>query len=122
MGAGTAKLSVPDRRNDERRLQVTWHARQRVVVFSHWREGVCVATTPVDLSDLPRVVGVLVNALAEASTDPKSPEPSQTSLYRTIRRIVRSWIHPHMASIVELTHRPGRHEGWGTDRFEITEA
>jgi hypothetical protein len=54
--------------SDGGRLRASWHPERRAVVFSHWRENVCVASTPVPVEELPTLVAVLARALAEAAT------------------------------------------------------
>jgi hypothetical protein len=107
MAGQAAQLQIPDRRNGGRHLRVSWHPAQRLVVFSHWREGVCVATTPVELDEIPSVIGALVGALAEGSASPtKEPSgPTAQSVGRDIGQMVSGWLRPRLASIVALKPR-----------------
>lgn len=111
MGGNAARQQIPDQRDGGRHLRVSWHPTRRVVVFSHWRDGVCVATTPVELAEIPTIIAVLVKALGDASqslTAPR-PTPSAESVGRDIRQVVRAWFRPRLATIVALkpqqTHR-----------------
>lgn len=65
------------------------------------------ATTPVELADIPSVIGALVGALAEGSTSPTkdSPAPSPQSVGRDIRQMVSGWLRPRVATIVALKPR-----------------
>jgi len=45
-------------------LRVTWHEGRQLVVFSHWQEGLCVAATPVRVSDIAELAELTVSALA----------------------------------------------------------
>ena len=54
---------MPDRRPGDRSLRVTWHAGTRTVVFSHWVEGLCVASTPVSVADAAEVARFLTEVL-----------------------------------------------------------
>jgi hypothetical protein len=95
------RLSIPDARGQGASLRVTKHPEQRKVVLSHWRDGVCVASTPVDLSEVPSLIGVLADALGDAidNTAPKvSTNPSKVSLLS----VIRSWLRPRLAQITEL--------------------
>jgi hypothetical protein len=70
------------------------------VVLSHWRDGVCVASTPVDIEELPGLIGVLVGALGDAAagSDPPAsmnPPPSTWSN-------LRSRFRPTLATVVHL--------------------
>jgi hypothetical protein len=59
---------VPDVRDELRYLRVTWHPDRRLVVLSHWRDDVCLASTPIELSEVSRLIGLLVSALEDAAT------------------------------------------------------
>lgn len=52
VGALPNRLSFPDTRGKRAYLQVTRHSGQRKVVLSQWRDGICVASTPLDVSEL----------------------------------------------------------------------
>jgi hypothetical protein len=107
MGGEAARLQIPDRRDGGRHLRVSWHPTRRLVVFSQWREGVCVATTPVELAEIPTVIAVLVKALADASRSPAGspPPPSVASVGRDIRQVLTSWFRPRLATIVAMKPR-----------------
>ena len=63
------RLSIPDARGQGATLRVTKHPEQRKIVLSHWRDGVCVASTPVELTEVPALIGVLADALGDAIDD-----------------------------------------------------
>ncbi len=95
------RLSIPDARGHGATLRVTKHPEQRKVVLSHWREGVCVASTPVELSEVPGLIGVLADALGDAidGTEHESiPAPPGGRLLSAIR----GWLRPRLAQITEL--------------------
>jgi hypothetical protein len=50
-------LSIPDARGQEVHLRVTRHPEQRKVVLSHWRDGLCVSSTPVEVGEVPALIG-----------------------------------------------------------------
>jgi hypothetical protein len=94
------RLSIPDARGEGATLRVTRHPEQRKVVLSHWRDGVCVASTPVELSEVPTLIGVLAEALGDAIDAPAvahSPQPRPSLL-----AFIRSWIRPKLAQVAEL--------------------
>lgn len=94
------RLSIPDARGHGATLRVTKHPEQRKVVLSHWREGVCVASTPVDLSEVPALIGVLADALGDAigGKNESAAAPRMASLLSVVRR----WLRPKLAQITEL--------------------
>ena len=57
---------VLDERGEGRALRVTWHHDAGVAVVSVWREDRCVGTVRVAASDVPGLVAVLTEGLAEA--------------------------------------------------------
>ena len=66
------------------------------------------ATTPVGLADIPAVIGVLVDALEDASklAPSQSPPPTAQSVLEDIQALLRDWLRPRVASITDLTPRP----------------
>jgi len=66
-----------------------------------------VATTPVELVDIPAVIGVLVDALEDASkaAPSKAPAPTAQSVREDIQELLRDWFRPRVASITALTPR-----------------
>jgi hypothetical protein len=99
---------VADIRNDRRYLRASWHPESGVVVFSHWHDGVCTATTPVALADIPKLVGLLVNALGEAattsiSTSGRRPPGNSPS---GVRSRLRQWLRPRLAEVHKLRPEP----------------
>ena len=95
------RLSIPDARGQGATLRVTEHSEQGKIVLSHWRDGVCVASTPVELSEVPALIGVLADALGDAIDAPPRESivpPSKGSLLS----VIRSWLRPKLAQITEL--------------------
>ena len=95
------RLSIPDARGHGATLRVTKHPEQRKIVLSHWRDGVCVASTPVELSEVPALIGVLADALGDAIDTPTESSmvpPPKASLLSVVRR----WLRPRLAQITEL--------------------
>jgi hypothetical protein len=95
------RLSIPDARGEGASLRVTRHPEQRKIVLSHWRGGLCVASTPVELSEVPALIGVLADALGDAIAAPahETADPGRRS---SLLKSVRSWLRPKLASVVEL--------------------
>jgi hypothetical protein len=105
------RLNIPDARGHGASLQVTSHSEQHKVVLSHWRDGTCVASTPVDLTELPALIGVLVDALGHAVAAP-SPAlecvPNPSLWHRLTARF-----RPTVGTVVELPHRHVHDAGRG---------
>jgi hypothetical protein len=82
-------------------LRVTRQQGQRKVVFSHWRDGRCVASTPIELGEIPGLIGVLVDALGvaqEVGSRPSIVPPQRPRVVSALQR----WIHPRLAQVTEL--------------------
>jgi hypothetical protein len=104
MGSSPNRLVVADARGHGASLRVTRHPQQRKVVLSHWRNGICVASTPVEVSELPGIISVLADALGEAAQDSPGPPPRKRGFLVRLRDLV----HPVLAVIpLLLTGRRG---------------
>jgi hypothetical protein len=107
MGLARAPVEILDRRDIDGHLRVSWHPAKRLINVSQWRRGICVATTPVELSDVPALVSLLVSALEEAATMPApeataaEAEPTLSTLGHDARRLVAG-------QAKALVARPGR--------------
>jgi len=98
-------LTIPDARGQAASLRVTRHPEQRKVVISHWRDDVCVASTPIEMGELPALIGVLADALGDAVRSGDS-SPANTSLDTRLLDRIKRWLRPRLAQIVDL--RPSR--------------
>jgi hypothetical protein len=94
-------LTIPDARGQGATLRVTRHPEQRKVVLSHWRDDVCVASTPIELAEVSGLIGVLADALGDAidTTVPAAVTPQRRL---TVMGVVRNWIRPKLAQVTEL--------------------
>jgi hypothetical protein len=107
-------LSIPDPRGRGATLRVTRHPEQNKVVLSHWRDGVCVASTPIELTEVSALIGVLADALGDA-IDLTGPASETQSRGAQLLAELRVWLKPRLAQIVEL-----RAPKDATDRVERT--
>jgi hypothetical protein len=98
---GPTRLNIPDARGQGATLRVTRQPGQRKVVFSHWRDGRCVASTPIELSELPGLIGVLVDALGVAVDRGNRPSIVPIPRSRVISALQR-WVHPRLAQVTDL--------------------
>lgn len=95
-------LTIQDARGQGATLRVTRHPEQHKIVLSHWRDDVCVASTPIELSEASALIGVLADALGDAipTTQPingASPTSGSALLTR-----IHDWLRPRLAQIVEF--------------------
>jgi hypothetical protein len=96
-------VQIPDTRGDGACMRVTWHPERRKVVVSHWRDQVCVATTPIDLAEVPDLISILVDALADAAGD---SEVQVTPAQRAgLLAKLSDWLAPKVASVTDI-HGP----------------
>ena len=66
MGGNPKSVTIQDARGNGASFRVTRHQAERKVVLSQWRGGVCVASTPIELGDIPALIGILADALGDA--------------------------------------------------------
>ena len=93
-------IVIPDARDRAATLRVTRHPEQRKVVLSHWRDRVCVASTPIELAEIPTLVGVLVDALGESVAP--AERPCGEAGFAGVMAALRLWLRPRLAQIHEL--------------------
>jgi hypothetical protein len=94
-------LSVPDARGPGAYLRVTRHPEQRKVVLSHWRDGLCVASTPVEVCEVPALIGVLADALGDA-VEATAPSPRARRGAGRLLAGLNDWLRPRLAQVAEL--------------------
>jgi hypothetical protein len=105
---GPNRLSIPDARGQGASLRVTRHPEQRKIVLSHWRDGLCVASTPIELSEVSALIGVLADALGDAIDTPAVSSVSSVSSVSavpanpTTLMALRRWLRPRLAQVTEL--------------------
>jgi hypothetical protein len=95
------RLSIPDARGHGASLRVTRHPEQRKIVLSHWRDGLCVASTPIELSEVSALIGVLADALGDA-IDHDSSTTAGRVVMPSFFATIRGWIRPRLAQVTEL--------------------
>ena len=70
-------------------------------MLSHWRDGLCVASTPIELSEVSALIGVLADALGDA-IDIQNEAPISPAKRPSIPAAIRAWLRPKLATITEL--------------------
>jgi hypothetical protein len=99
-------LDIADPRQRGGYLRLSWHAAGRVIVVSQWRDGVCVATTPVGVQHLGALVGFLIGALQEAATDGwEVRESTKPSTGQRIVTLFRRWLRLRSAPVIAIANR-----------------
>jgi len=78
-----------DERGDT--LQATWHRRERLVVFSEWRSGMCRATFQLAPDDAARLATFCVGSLDDAATSGSRAVPARANLLDRVRARLRTW-------------------------------
>jgi hypothetical protein len=78
---------LEDARGDT--LQATWHPRERLVVLSEWRRGICRATFQLGPGDAARLAAFLVGSLGDAAMSPVRPERAHPGLLDRVRERLR---------------------------------
>jgi hypothetical protein len=79
---GRHRVFVPQALGSDEFLRVTWHESDRVVVFSHWQGDICIAATPVLVTDTTDLTALLVDALGDAANHPIVPAPPRAPTLR----------------------------------------
>jgi hypothetical protein len=78
-----------DQRGVVRRMQVSWHPGERIVVFSLWQGDSCTGTFRLPIEEAGRVVALLGGSLAEAASGPGVEVPPGSWLARLRTRLER---------------------------------
>jgi hypothetical protein len=101
---GVRRQWFTDARDDGRRMEVSWHPDQTLVIVSLWHGSICRATFRMPVEQAPALVHTLADALEDA-VDRGRPPAKQSSLFRHGRDRLRR----HVAEIVRLEDRPEPH-------------
>ena len=103
-----------DARDSGRRMEVSWHRDEQIVIVSLWQGSLCRATFRMPIADAPDAIRVLADALGDAASGPLSrPVPSGSApagvpLPAVIDRL-RRWLGHQRAKVIEL--RPPHERG-----------
>jgi hypothetical protein len=106
MAVPRSVVEVVDIRDEHRRLRLSWHPELREVIVSHWRDNVCIATTPVGIKEIARLIGLLVQALEDAARTPSAGSESSASRSngRNWRRLFTRG-RRHLLATMSKSHR-----------------
>jgi hypothetical protein len=100
---GRRRVFVEDARRNGQFLRVTWHGDRQQFVVSNWEDTVCVGATRVPVTEAAELVGVLVEGLAEAASEPRTVAVQP----RTLSEHLAAWWRErsHRAPVVPLRRR-----------------
>jgi hypothetical protein len=93
-----------DARHDGRRMEVSWHSDEGIVIVSLWHGSMCRATFRLPFEQAPALIETLADALGDAAqaAPPSGRRARQTSLFDMGRERLRR----HVAEVVALEEHP----------------
>jgi hypothetical protein len=84
------RVLIADVRENGTYIRVTWHSDRSTFVLSHWDNNGCIAATRVSVDDVPQLIGLLTNGLADALASERAvPPPAPARRVRWFRRLRR---------------------------------
>jgi hypothetical protein len=110
------RVFLADVRGGDQYLRATWHPESATIVFSHWNGEVCMASTPVALTDCAELIELQVRSLSQVADQWLAPVTVPKSMPKppgTMDRL-RTLVRPKLAEVIDATARflpNGRSEG-----------
>ena len=106
------RVFLADVRGGDQYLRATWHPESATIVFSHWNGEVCMASTPVALTDCVELIELQVRSLSHLADRGLAPAtaPQPPGTMDRLRTLLR----PKLAEVVDATARflpHGRSDG-----------
>jgi hypothetical protein len=97
------RVFLTDVRGNDLYLRATWHPESSTIVFSHWNGEVCVASTPVALTDCADLIGLMVRSLAAVAERrlPVIEPPRPPSVVDRLKGRLR----PRLAEVIDASAR-----------------
>lgn len=101
---GVRRQWFTDARDDGRRMEVSWHADEGIVIMSLWHGSICRATFRLPVEQAPGLIQTLADALGDAI----QAEPSSGRAGRPMSLLAmgRERLKKHVAEIVALEREP----------------
>lgn len=99
------RVFLADIRGGDQYLRATWHAESDTIVFSHWNGEVCLASTPLALTDSTRLVELLVHALSDTAGRRLPAAPVAPLRSPGIADRIRRALRPKLAEVIDATVR-----------------
>lgn len=76
-----------DERTPNRRLHVSWHGTERLIVFSLWNDDRCTSSFRLPVREAGRMITAVADAMARALTTPtREPERVDSPEWRALPR------------------------------------
>jgi hypothetical protein len=97
---GVRRQWFVDARDDGRRMDVSWHADEGIVIVSLWHGSICRATFRLPVQDAPGLIQTLTDALGDAVQS--SPPTSRTGAKHSLFQTGRERLKRHVAEIIAL--------------------
>jgi hypothetical protein len=97
------RVFLDDVRGNGLYLRATWHNDSATIVFSHWNGEVCVASTPVALTDCTKLIDLMVrslSAVAERRLSPAEPPRPRSAISR-----LKDRLRPRLAEVIDANTR-----------------
>ncbi len=97
-----------DARDDGRRMELSWHGDEALVIVSLWHGSICRATFRMPVDQAP----ALIQTLADASVDAVQPRSSVSPTGRrsTLFERGRDRLRKHAGEVITLAGSPDRRE------------
>jgi hypothetical protein len=92
-----------DARDDGRRMEVSWHSDEGIVIVSLWHGSMCRATFQLPVQEAPGLIQTLADALGDAV---QSSPPSRTGPKNSLFQMGRERLKRHVAEIIALEGPP----------------
>ena len=91
-----------DDRTPARRMGVSWHPENGLMVLSFWQGNECTATFRLPIDDAARLIQILASGLGESVQKPTSSPPAKhpSWLDRVMERL-----RPSLAEVIHLVDR-----------------
>jgi hypothetical protein len=97
------RVFLTDVRGNDLYLRATWHPDSNTIVFSHWNGQICTASTPVALTDCPKLIDLMVRSLS-AVADRSLPLAKQPAPQSVIERL-KDRLRPKLAEVIDASTR-----------------
>jgi len=103
---GIGRQWFGDARDDGRRMEVSWHPDEGIVIVSLWHGSICRATFRLPVDQAPALIQTLADALGDAvQSAPPSGSRGGRDRPSSLLDMGRERLRKHVAEIVALEGR-----------------
>jgi hypothetical protein len=99
----TNRVFLTDVRGSDLYLWATRHPDSATIVFSHWSGEVCMASTPVNLTDCTKLIDLMVRSLS-AVAERRLP-PVEPPRPRSVVELLKDRLRPRLAEVIDASTR-----------------